>query len=79
MKPKGTKFSEEDILEVISKEIKLTSLRKTAARVGISAAYLSDIMRRNRGISDNVANAFGFQQVIVVSVTFRKKCQNRRK
>ena len=79
MKPKGTKFSEEDILDVISKEIKLTSLRKTAARVGISAAYLSDIMRRNRGISENVANAFGFQQVIVVSVTFRKKCQNRRK
>jgi hypothetical protein len=38
----------------------------------MSAAYLSDVLRGNRKISEAMASSFGFEREIVTEVTFRK-------
>ena len=66
-------FTEEEVKSVIWAETNRTSLRKTALRSGFSAPFLSDILRGNRGVSENVAKAFGFEREIITQVIFRKR------
>lgn len=65
-------FTEEEVKSAIWAEVNKSSLRKTAVRSGFSAAFLSDILRGNRGVSENVAKAFGFEREIITEVVFRK-------
>jgi hypothetical protein len=70
-------YIQDEVLAVIRKEVEATSLRKTAERIGISAPFLSDVLRGNRLISETVAEAFGFERkietVTTVTFTFRKR------
>ena len=65
-------FTQEDVVADIRKAVEATSVRQTAASIGVSAAYISDILNGNRGISDAIAEAFGYEREIVTKVTFRK-------
>jgi hypothetical protein len=47
------------------------SLRKVAIELGISAAYLSDIMAEKRAVSSRVAEKLGYQRVISRTIVFR--------
>jgi transcriptional regulator with XRE-family HTH domain len=67
------RYTEEDVIRAIRDEISESSLRKVAVKIGISAAYLSDVMRGNRAVSESVAASFGFQREIVTEVIFRKR------
>ena len=68
-------FTQDDVLAIIRKEVEASSLRQTALRIGVSAPFLSDVLRGNRLISETVAEAFGFTREMetVTTVTFRKK------
>jgi len=68
------KVTRDEVIAVIRKETEGSSLRQAAKRFGISAAYLSDILRGNREISDRIAAKFGFKREIkvITEVVFRK-------
>jgi hypothetical protein len=66
-------YSNEEVISHIHAECNKTSLRNTAARKGVSPAYLSDVIRGNRQISERVAEAFGFERDVVTKVIFRRK------
>jgi hypothetical protein len=59
-------------LTLLDEQIKATSLRKTAIALGISAPYLSDIMRRNRGIGPKVLVAMGLEKYDKSATGYRK-------
>jgi transcriptional regulator with XRE-family HTH domain len=66
-------YTQDDVLADIRKVAERSSLRQTAERIGVSAAYLSDILAGNRAVSDTIAEAFGYEREIVTEVIFRKK------
>jgi hypothetical protein len=65
-------YTQEDVLEVIRKEIETSSLRAVAELKGFSAPLLSDMMLGKRNISEKVAEAFGFVREVTTEVTFRR-------
>lgn len=65
-------YTREDVVAAIQKEIDKTSLRQTAKRIGISAGYLSDVLKGNRHVSETMAGAFGFTREVVTQFVFRK-------
>lgn len=70
------KFTQEDVLDTIRAEVKSTSLRATARRIGVSAPFLGDVLKGNRSVSDKIADAFGFERQVItakVVLVFRKK------
>jgi hypothetical protein len=66
-------YTKIEVIKEIESRVSRSSLRKVAASVGISPAYLSDILRGNRDVSGPVAEMFGFSREVVVSVGFRRK------
>lgn len=58
----------EQVLHLIREEVKATSLRKTARRIGVSAPFLGDVIRGNRFISEKVADAYGYERRLIKSV-----------
>lgn len=68
------KVTRDGVIAAIRKETEGSSLRQAAKRFGISAAYLSDILRGNREISDRIAAKFGFTREVkvITKVVFRK-------
>jgi hypothetical protein len=47
-------------------------VRPTAHKLGLSAAYLSDILSHNRGISAGVAASLGFELIKKTTLQYRK-------
>lgn len=57
-------ISEQDALDLIIEIVDEEGSQSAAAnRLGISAAYLSDILSGARSISDKVANKLGYSKV----------------
>ena len=67
------KLTEEDVLKEIRRVVTESSLRQTAGRLGISPAYLSDVLNGRRDISDAMAALFGFEREVVTTISFRKR------
>lgn len=65
-------YTQTEVLAVIAQEAEETSVRAVARRLGMNAGYISDILLGRRGISEAVAEAFGFEREIVTEVRFRK-------
>jgi hypothetical protein len=65
-------YTQADVLAVIRQEIDESSLRKTAKRISVTPAYLSDIMRGNRQVSQTIAEVYGFDREVITKVVFRK-------
>lgn len=63
-------FTKEDVIAEIKKEIAKSSQRKVAKAKGISNPYLSDVINGHRGISENLAEAFGFARQVYTEVRF---------
>lgn len=57
----------------LRKRIDRASLRAVAKELGISAPYLSDIMREQRKPGPKVLNALGIERQSETTVTYRKK------
>jgi len=58
-------FKEQEVLERIREAIRLRGSAKELAEVhGISAQYLSDIVKGRRRISPAVAQKFGFEMLV---------------
>lgn len=66
-------FTAEEVLNVIGEKIKGSSLRKVAKEISVSPAYLSDIMKKRRDISDFIAAQFGFERTVTRVVVFKFK------
>lgn len=54
----------EEMIEIVESLVNLTSLRKTAKRIGISPEALHRALK-NKTVSNNVANFFGYEKRIV--------------
>lgn len=58
-------ITEEEIKGVIEQMVKAWgSQRKVADHLGISAAFLSDIIHGNRPVSNKVAQKLGYKKVV---------------
>jgi hypothetical protein len=64
----------DDVLSRLRTQIAETSLRRTALELGVSAPYLSDVMRGNRSIGRKLCGAMGLKRRVVVTktITFEK-------
>ena len=47
----------------LRKTIRGLSVRKAGALLGVSGAYIHDVLKRRRGISENIASQLGFELV----------------
>lgn len=58
--------------EHIRKQVGKVSLRSKAATIGVSAAYLSDVLTGKRKISDAMARRFGYRKLEPVGPRYVK-------
>jgi lambda repressor-like predicted transcriptional regulator len=65
-------YTQDDVLATIRTRTDASSIRSVAKELGLSAAYLSDVLLGNRQVSDKVAESFGFQREVVTEIRFRK-------
>ena len=56
-------YNASQITAILKGMVKRTSFRRTAAELGVTAPYISDILKRRRGLSENVARAMGFEPI----------------
>jgi transcriptional regulator with XRE-family HTH domain len=66
------KLTQDDVLNAIRAEVKNSSVRAVARRIGVSAAYISDVLLDKRQVSERLARLFGFEREIIKEVVFRK-------
>lgn len=66
-------FTQDDVRDVIRKEVEQSSMTEVAARIGISISLLSYILSGDRSVSEAVAEAFGFEREVTTTVIFRKQ------
>jgi len=62
--------SKYDPLADLSKQIKGSSLRKTARKHGISAAYLSEIMTGKKAPGPKILDSLGVKRVVRRTVSY---------
>jgi len=65
-------YTSDEVLRVIRAEVKRSSYRKLAAEKGISLGSLADVMSGRSGISESIAQSFGFIREVTTEVRFRK-------
>jgi hypothetical protein len=65
-------YKTDDVLAVIRAEVERSSFRKLAAEKGISLGSLADVVSGRSGISETIAEAFGFVREVTTEVKFRK-------
>jgi transcriptional regulator with XRE-family HTH domain len=73
------KMTDEQVLELIRWTQGDRSLREFAKEIGVSAAYLSDILRGNRSPGEKVLKFFKLKKARTVTVTYsyaRKRGSN---
>jgi plasmid maintenance system antidote protein VapI len=67
---RDNEITQEEILEIINQMVsKRGSQKAVADHLGISNAYMSDIIAQNRPVSDSVAKRLGYTKI----VKFRKE------
>jgi plasmid maintenance system antidote protein VapI len=63
---RNDQIKQEDALELINQLVKRKGTQAAAAEeLGVSPAHISDIIRGNRGISDEIAQRLGYRRVVV--------------
>lgn len=62
-----------DVLRIIRKRQGQRSLRALATEVGVSPAYLSDVMLGRRPLGPRLLDHFGLERVTVTETTYRRK------
>lgn len=67
-------YTPEEVLKSLAARIAKSSLRQTAVHYGVSAAYLSDVMRGKRDVSKKLSAALGLTRTVAVSkvITFER-------
>ena len=67
-------MTEQSFLKLLRRRIEASTYRATAAEVGLSAAYLHQVVAGRSPVSDRLARALGYERVVV----YRKKEDIRR-
>lgn len=62
-----------DPIAALTKRLESKSLRAVALDLGVSAPYLSDIMRGHRPPGPKVLKALGIERTVERMVTYRRK------
>lgn len=65
-------YTQDQVLETIRVRTEGSSISGVARELGLSKAYLSDILLGRRAVSEQVAKHFGFRREIVTEVRFLK-------
>lgn len=60
------------MLDAIRVRVQASSQRKVGEEVGLSPAYLSDILLGRRVVSDRVAAVFGFSRHVETMVYYKR-------
>ena len=53
-------YSDAEVLMALRKSTKGLSVRKAGVLFGVSGAYIHDVLKRRRGISETIASYLGF-------------------
>ena len=56
-------FNDSQVITTLRRLVKGTSYRKAAEKLGVSAGYVQDVLKRRRGLSEQLAGALGFELV----------------
>jgi hypothetical protein len=56
-------YNDSEVLMALRKATKGLSVRKAGATLGVSGAYIHDILHNRRGISEVIANRLGFMLI----------------
>lgn len=56
-------YSDSEVLMALRKATEGLSIRKAAAHFGVSGAYIHDVLKGRRGISEKIASQLGFELV----------------
>ena len=56
-------YTDAEVLMVLRKRIVGLSVRKAGSTLGVSGAYIHDVLKRRRGVSENKASQLGFELV----------------
>lgn len=56
----------------LRKIVRATSVRKTGVSLGVSGAYVHDVLKGRRGLSENLAESLGFDLIPPPPVVRRK-------
>jgi hypothetical protein len=62
-KPNPQTYTDSEVLMALRKTTKGLSVRRAGALLGVSGAYIHDLLKRRRGISENIASQLGFELV----------------
>lgn len=66
MKHTGHEITVDEARELLSQMVDEKGSQSAVAKwLGVSDAYLSDILNGNRGVSDDIARKLGYRKVVV--------------
>lgn len=57
-------MDKDDILDLLKQECERVGTRKVASDAGTSVAYVSDVVRYGKSVSDKLARALGYRRVV---------------
>ena len=59
----GKQYSDSEVLMALRKRIEGMSIRKAASLLGVSGAYMHDVLHERRGISERMGEWLGFDLI----------------
>lgn len=59
-----SRYNEAHVISLIAWRARQTSQKETAAFLGVSPQYLSDVLKRRRYLSETVAEKMGYRKVV---------------
>ena len=54
-------FSDQQVIVWLKRKVRATSATKVAANIGVSAGYLSDVLKNRRRLTETIADGIGFE------------------
>jgi plasmid maintenance system antidote protein VapI len=66
-------YSHDQVEKVIRERVARSSLRAVAREIGVSPAYLSDVLLGRRALTDRISLHFGFRKHVEVKTFFVKE------
>jgi plasmid maintenance system antidote protein VapI len=66
--------TESQVVEHIKAQVAKSTAAQVAREVGVTRAYLGDIIHGRRHVSRKIANAFGYEYIVVAQIiNFKEK------
>lgn len=58
-------LNDEELLDLLRKLVKQSSQKQVSADLGVSRAFLNDILHGRRSMTERIAAAMGYQRLVI--------------